>query len=57
MIRPSAFRTNEETASNNYYQKVLDNLTPEDVMEKAILEFDNMVETIADEGVNVIVFA
>ena len=56
MIRPSAFRTNEETASNNYYQKVLDNLTPEDVMEKAILEFDNMVETIADEGVNVIVF-
>ncbi len=56
MIRPSAFRTNEETASNNYYQKVLENITPEDVMEKAIEEFDNMVDTLADEGVNVIVF-
>ena len=56
MIRPSAFRTNEETASNNYYQKVLDNISPEDVMEKAIEEFDNMVETLVEEGVNVIVF-
>tara|TARA_B100000427_G_C15469448_1_gene577795 strand:+ start:29 stop:970 length:942 start_codon:yes stop_codon:yes gene_type:complete len=56
MIRPSAFRTNEETASNNYYQKILDNITPEDVMEKAIEEFDNMVDTLADEGVYVIVF-
>ena len=56
MIRPSAFRMNEETAGNNYYQKALDNLTPEDVMDKAIEEFDQMVDTLRSEGVNVIVF-
>ena len=31
MIRPVAFRMNEQTAVNNYYQKVLDNLTPTSV--------------------------
>lgn len=56
MIRPAAFRMNEETAENNYYQKVLDNLSSEEVSEKAIEEFDNMVETLKDEGVNVHVF-
>lgn len=56
MIRPAAFRMNEETAGNNYYQKVLDKLTPEDLMERAIEEFDSMVETLRSEGVNVIVF-
>ena len=56
MIRPTAFRMNEETAGNNYYQKVLDNLSPEDVMDKAIEEFDQMVETLRDEGVNVVLF-
>ncbi len=28
MIRPVAFRMNEQTAVNNYYQKVLDGLLP-----------------------------
>ena len=31
MIRPVAFRMNEQTAINNYYQKVLDGLSPETV--------------------------
>ena len=31
MIRPINFRMNEQTAVNNYYQKVLDNLLPESV--------------------------
>ena len=56
MIRPAAFRMNEETTGNNYYQKVLDNLSSEEVMDKAIEEFDVMVETLRSEGVNVIVF-
>ena len=56
MIRPAAFRMNEETAGNNYYQKVLDNLSPEDVTDKAIEEFDNMVDTLRNEGVDVVVF-
>lgn len=55
MVRPSAFRMNEETADNNYYQKVLDNLSPEGVIDSALEEFDNMVEILTAEGVNVIV--
>ena len=35
MIRPVAFRMNEQTAVNNYYQKVLDNLSPKDANKKA----------------------
>ena len=56
MVRPTAFRMNEETAGNNYYQKVLDNVSPEDLADKALEEFDNMVDILRSEGVNVIVF-
>ncbi|MEC4116050.1 arginine deiminase-related protein [Myroides phaeus] len=55
MIRPVAFRMNEQTAVNNYYQKVLDNLTPATVNAKAQLEFDAFVEKLRAVGVNVIV--
>ncbi|SDH93030.1 hypothetical protein SAMN05421818_12640 [Myroides phaeus] len=55
MIRPVAFRMNEQTAVNNYYQKVLDNLTPATVNAKAQLEFDVFVEKLRAVGVNVIV--
>ena len=56
MVRPTAFRMNEETAGNNYYQKVLDNVSPEDVVDQALEEFDNIVEVLRSEGVNVIGF-
>lgn len=55
MIRPVAFRMNEQTAVNNYYQKVLDNLTPASVNAKAQQEFDSFVEKLRSVGVNVIV--
>ncbi len=55
MIRPVAFRMNEQTAVNNYYQKVLDNTTPATVNAKAQLEFDTFVEKLRGVGVNVIV--
>jgi hypothetical protein len=55
MIRPVSFRMNEQTAVNNYYQKVLDNLSPETVQEKALQEFDGFVEKLRLVGVNVIV--
>lgn len=55
MIRPIAFRMNEQTAVNNYYQKVLDNLTPETVNFKAQQEFDAFVEKLKSVGINVIV--
>ena len=55
MIRPVAFRMNEQTAVNNYYQKVLDNLTPASVNAKAQEEFDTFVQKLKTIGLNVIV--
>ena len=55
MIRPVAFRMNEQTAVNNYYQKVLDNLLPATVNAKAQQEFDTFVEKLRAVGVDVIV--
>jgi len=55
MIRPVGFRMNEQTAVNNYYQKVLDNVLPATVNAKAQEEFDNYVEELRSYGVNVVV--
>lgn len=55
MIRPVAFRMNEQTAVNNYYQKVLDGLLPATVNAKAQAEFDAYVEKLRAVGINVIV--
>jgi hypothetical protein len=55
MIRPVAFRMNEQTAVNNYYQKVLDGLLPSTVNAKAQLEFDVFVEKLRSVGVDVTV--
>ena len=55
MIRPVAFRMNEQTAVNNYYQKVLDGLSPETVNAKAQAEFDTFVNKLRMVGVDVTV--
>jgi hypothetical protein len=55
MIRPVAFRMNEQTAVNNYYQKVLDDLTPQTVNAKAQDEFDTFVNKLRLVGVDVTV--
>ncbi len=55
MIRPVAFRMNEQTAVNNYYQKVLDTLSPETVNTKAQQEFDIFVKKLRAVGINVTV--
>ena len=55
MIRPVAFRMNEQTAVNNYYQKVLDGLLPATVNAKAQHEFDTFVEKLRSVGVDVTV--
>ena len=55
MIRPVAFRMNEQTAVNNYYQKVVDNLLPATVNVKAQQEFDAFVKKLKSVGINVIV--
>lgn len=55
MIRPTAFRMNEQTAGNNYYQKVIDGLLPATVNAKAQQEFDAFVEKLRAVGVDVTV--
>jgi len=55
MIKPISFRYNEFTAMNNYYQKVLGNMSSEKMQENAVLEFNNLVTKLKSVGVNVIV--
>ncbi len=55
MIRPVAFRMNEQTAVNNYYQKVIDGLLPATVNAKAQQEFDAFVEKLRGVGIDVTV--
>lgn len=55
MVRPVNFRMNEQTAVNNYYQKVIDDLLPASVNKKAQEEFDAYVDKLGSFGVNVIV--
>ena len=54
MIRPVAFRMNEQTAVNNYFQEDLD-INNAAINKKAQVEFDNFVEALRAKGVNVIV--
>jgi hypothetical protein len=55
MIKPVGFRYNEQTAVNNYYQQVLDNLTAEQTQTNALNEFNTFVDKLRNVGVNVIV--
>lgn len=55
MIRPVAFRMNEQTAVNNYYQKVIDGLLPSTVNAKAQQEFDTFVSKLRNVGIDVTV--
>lgn len=55
MVRPINFRMNEQTAVNNYYQKVLDTLLPATVNAKAQTEFDAYVTKLRAYGIRVVV--
>ena len=55
MIRPVAFRMNEQTVVNNHYQKVIEGLLPATINAKAQAEFDAFVEKLRAVGINVIV--
>ncbi|MBZ9728508.1 amidinotransferase [Salegentibacter sp. JZCK2] len=52
MVRPVAFRMNEQTAVNNYFQK---DLTADNVNERAQEEFDEFASKLRKVGVNVVV--
>ena len=54
MIRPVAFRKNEQTAVNNYFQEDI-NAQNEVINARAQKEFDDFVMVLRDHGVEVIV--
>lgn len=56
MVRPANFRYNDQTAVNNYYQKVLEGLSPEEANARAVEEFDTFVEKLRAAGIHVYVF-
>ena len=55
MIQPIAFRYNEQTAVNNYYQQVLDGLSTEQTQKNALSEFNTFVDKLRKKGIDVIV--
>lgn len=55
MIRPASFAYNEETATNNVYQKKPDNTDSTTIQQQALLEFDALAQKLTDAGVNVII--
>jgi len=54
MVRPVAFRMNEQTAVNNFFQEKLQ-LKNEEINKKAQEEFDSFVKKLESVGVNVAV--
>ncbi|QED38896.1 amidinotransferase [Antarcticibacterium arcticum] len=54
MVRPAAFRMNEETAVNNYFQEDLQ-IKNDEINKKAQQEFDAFVVQLKEVGVEVIV--
>ena len=54
MIRPVAYRMNEQTAVNNYFQQNM-SLSNHEINEKAQKEFDDFVTKLREIGVQVIV--
>jgi len=55
MVRPAHFGYNEETAANNVFQKRDGQLSPEEVQQRAVAEFDAFVARLREAGVDVVV--
>src|SRR5690606_13821809 len=53
-VRPAAFRMNEETAVNNFFQEDIQ-IKNEDINKKAQEEFDSFVELLRGKGINVVI--
>src|SRR5690348_6693355 len=55
MVRPAAFGPNEETASTNFFQSTGTKANARSIHEAALKEFDNMVELLRKNDINVLV--
>lgn len=53
MVRPAFFGFNDQTAATNFFQL---NQQVDDVLRTAVVEFDNMVEVLKTNGIEVLVF-
>ena len=51
MVRPHSFRKNEETATNNHYQRDLAQASPEEIVQRAQDEFDGLATVLEAAGV------
>ncbi len=54
MVRPAAFGFNAETAANNYFQSNLP-ISKEELQQKALTEFDSMVQTLRNNDIDILV--
>jgi hypothetical protein len=54
MIRPKNFGLNMETANDNGFQNKNSPLTPEEVQNRALAEFDGYVKVLKSAGINVV---
>lgn len=54
MVRPAAFGFNAETAANNYFQSN-PAISKEELQQRALAEFDNMVQSLRNHDVDVLV--
>ena len=55
MIEPVAFRFNEQTAVNNYYQQHIESMTPSMAQEMALKEFNDFVQKLRNCEIHVTV--
>ena len=55
MVRPAHFGYNPLTASSNAFQVMVEQLDPEKISDKALLEFNNFVDHLKGHHVDVIV--
>jgi hypothetical protein len=55
MVRPANFGFNEQTAQSNAFQTNDKSISQKEISQRAIAEFDAMVELLREKGMNVIV--
>ena len=55
MIKPSSFGYNLDTAEDNFFQKIEDNLSSDQIQSSALDEFSNMCSILKENGINVVV--
>ena len=55
MIKPSCFGYNLDTAKDNFFQKIEDNLSSDQIQSSALDEFSTMSSILKENGINVIV--